>query len=415
MTDQAAPAMTDHNAAAEALGPAPEAAAPVRHYQAMQVPSAAAVLAAVVTLAVAALLLLISEQILVFVIGLILAFLMDPLVTWLARHRVPRGLATLLVMVAVAAVLVLLAKVFLETVINQAASLVAALPESFDHLRAWVASSGLGATVQADLTTWLDGVEKALLGLDLSVLVRPVFGILGNLVGSFFTLLALPFFLFYVLAGRPALTQAIDASLPSPWMTDIQTVVKLGLDSGGTYVRAEATVAVILGFLTWVSLMLFSVAIDPAFAEVALLLAIIAAFSELIPNFGPWIAAIPAVLFALTISPAAAGATIILYIVLMFVEGQVLVPKIEGGAFSFHPAVVLFIVVAGIGLLGLLGAILALPVTAWAWRSVRYAFRRATGLPAGMATALGVPQAGVITAPTTGVAESAVNPMEPVA
>jgi predicted PurR-regulated permease PerM len=209
------------------------------------------------------------------------------------------------------------------------------------------------------------------------------------MIGSFFTLIALPFFLFYVLAGRPALAHAITEALPSPWMTDVQVVIRLGLESGGTYVRAEAIVAAILGGLTWLALMAFSVLIDPAFGEVALLLAIIAAFSELIPNFGPWIAAIPAVLFALTISPAATVATILLYIVLMFIEGQVLVPKIEGGAFSFHPAVVLFIVVAGIALLGLLGAILALPVTAWLWRSVKYAFRRTTGLPAGMETALG--------------------------
>jgi hypothetical protein len=88
----------------------------------------------------------------------------------------------------------------------------------------------------------------------------------------------------------------------------------------------------------------------------------------------------------------------------------VLVPKIEGGAFSFHPAVVLFIVVAGIALLGLLGAILALPVTAWAWRSVKYAFRRTTGMPPGMETALGtstpgheqVPAADVDVAPAAG-------------
>jgi predicted PurR-regulated permease PerM len=120
--------------------------------------------------------------------------------------------------------------------------------------------------------------------------------------------------------------------------------------------------------------------VDPQFAEFAVLLAVIAAFSELIPNYGPWIASIPAVLISLTISPEAVVATIVLYLILMFTEGQVLVPKIEGGAFSFHPALVLFLVVAGVALMGILGAILALPVTAAAWRSVRFAFRRATGL-----------------------------------
>jgi len=49
---------------------------------------------------------------------------------------------------------------------------------------------------------------------------------------------------------------------------------------------------------------------------------------------------------------------------------------------------VLFIVVAGIALMGLLGAILALPVAAMVWRTARYAFRRASGMPAGHATAM---------------------------
>ena len=65
-------------------------------------------------------------------------------------------------------------------------------------------------------------------------------------------------------------------------------------------------------------------------------------------------------------APAAVVATILLYIVIMFIEGQVLVPKIEGGAFSFHPALVLFLVVAGVTLFGILGAILALPAAAMA-------------------------------------------------
>src|SRR5947209_20476715 len=81
----------------------------------------------------------------------------------------------------------------------------------------------------------------------------------------------------------------------------------------------------------------------------------------------------------------------------MFVDGQVLVPKFGGGAFSFHPALVLFLVVAGVQLFGLIGASLALPVAASAWRITRYAFRRAAGQPAGMATAVGgEPDDGIV-------------------
>ena len=347
----------------------------------MRVPSAAGVLAGAAVAAVLVVLFSISGALPVFVIGLIFAYILDPLVTWLAAHRVPRGLAALLSMILVGAILAVLAGVFLETVLTQAAAFVAGLPQAFAEISAWILTLGLPAKVEEDLLTFMASLEAGVKAFDVTQLIAPLVDGMVAILGSFFTLLTLPFFLFFVLAGRPALARQVRDVLPATWRDDILTVLGITLNSFGTYLRAEAIVASILGVLTFIGLMLLSVFVDPAFAGFALLLAIIAAFSEFIPNFGPWIAAIPAILIALTISPEAVVATALLYLVLMFLEGQVLVPKIEGGAFSFHPALVLFLVVAGVALMGILGAILALPVTAAVWRSTRFAFRRASGLP----------------------------------
>ncbi len=355
----------------------------------LNVPSAAGIVAVVGALLAIALLAAVGDAITVFVIGLILAFLLDPVVTWLSARRVPRGLATLLVMVVFFAVVIALIVAFVGVVVTQSAAFVQSLPEAFNNIETWVKTLGLAPNVEADIVAFINSIEQSLAGFDVTALFAPLFNVAVTFLGSFFTLITLPFFMFYVLAGRPSLARSIYSSLPPPWNADASTVIRISLDSFGTYVRAEAIVAGILGLMAFGGNMALSVLVDPAFAEVALLLGIIAAISELIPNYGPWIASIPAVLFALTLGPAAVVATILLYLVIMFIEGQVLVPKIEGGAFSFHPAFVLFLVVAGVQLFGLLGAILALPVTAAAWRITRYAFRRAAGQPAGMVTALG--------------------------
>ncbi|HEX5828638.1 MAG TPA: AI-2E family transporter [Candidatus Limnocylindrales bacterium] len=354
-----------------------------------RVPSAAGIVAGAAVVAVCVLLFMAAEALPVFIIGLLIAYVLDPVVTWLAGHRVPRGLGTLIAIGGLALILGALATLFLDTVISQAAAFAATLPEAFDQLEAWIAGSGLSDRAKEDLLALVASIESAVANVDATVVLQPILNGLIAVLGSFFTLLVLPFFLFFVLAGRPKLARDLHDVLPDQWRTDVLTVITIGLGSFGTYIRAEAIVATILGTLVFVSLMAMSVLVDPAFAEVALLLAIIAFFSEFIPNFGPWIAAIPAVLFALTISPEAVVATVLLYLVVMFLEGQVLVPKIEGGAFSFHPALVLFLVVAGVTLMGILGAIIALPVTAAAWRGSRYAFRRAGGQPPGLATALG--------------------------
>jgi predicted PurR-regulated permease PerM len=355
----------------------------------LSVPSAAGIVAVVGTLLAIALLAAVGDAITVFVIGLILAFLLDPVVTWLSARRVPRGVATLLTMAVFFVVVIVLIVAFLGVVVSQGAAFVQSLPQAFANIEAWVKTLGLAPNVEADIVAFVNSIEQTLAGFDVTALFAPLFNVAVTFLGSFFTLITLPFFMFYVLAGRPSLARSVYASLPPPWNADAQTVIRISLDSFGTYVRAEAIVASILGLMAFGGNLLLGVLVDPAFRDVALVLGLIAAISELIPNYGPWIASIPAVLFALTLGPAAVVATILLYLVIMFIEGQILVPKIEGGAFSFHPAFVLFLVVAGVQLFGLLGAILALPVTAAAWRTTRYAFRRAAGQPAGMLTALG--------------------------
>jgi predicted PurR-regulated permease PerM len=368
-----------------AQSPAPEG--PASRFPAVHLPSAPGLVAIGAAAGVLLLLVLVAETLPVFVVGLILAYLLDPVVTWLSARRVPRGLATLLTLVGFVAIIGAMAWLFLDTVISQATAFLRVIPSAFANLQTTITASGLSPVLRQDILDALDRVADGVLQFDYTSLLTPIVGGLFAILGSFFTLLVLPFFVFYVLSGRPGLARSLDDSLPRPWVEDVRTVIGITLDSFGKYVRAEAVVAAALGVMTFVGLMALSVLINPKFAEFALLLAIIAAFSELIPNFGPWIAAIPAVLFTLTIDPTAVITVALLYLVLMFVEGQILVPKIEGGAFSFHPALVLFIVVAGVALMGILGAILALPVTAAAWRITRYAFRRSKGEPAGMATA----------------------------
>jgi predicted PurR-regulated permease PerM len=158
---------------------------------------------------------------------------------------------------------------------------------------------------------------------------------------------------------------------------------------------------VALGLITWAGLMLLSVTVDERIAQFALFLAVVAAFSELIPTFGPIIALVPALLFGLTLGPGPFVAILVLYIVIMFVEGQVLVPTIEGEQFEIHPAWVLVLILAGLALVGPLGAILALPVAAAGRDVFAYVFRRSAGLE---------PNPAAAAAPAPSVAASDVRP-----
>ena len=115
---------------------------------------------------------------------------------------------------------------------------------------------------------------------------------------------------------------------------------------------------------------------DPIFGRYALLLSIIAGVLELVPIIGPIISAVPAVLLAATAGLAAVVAALVLYTLVQQVENNFLVPKIQGDAIELHPAAVMFAIIIGGALAGLLGAILALPMAAAFRDVVRYLFRR---------------------------------------
>jgi predicted PurR-regulated permease PerM len=112
----------------------------------------------------------------------------------------------------------------------------------------------------------------------------------------------------------------------------------------------------IVGLLTWIGLMLLGV---PA----AIALALVAFLLEFIPFLGPILAALPAILLAMTISPTLALWTGGLYLLIQQIEGNVVEPLVQKRAVSLPPVLLLFAVVAGTLLFGISGVILAAPLT----------------------------------------------------
>ena len=88
------------------------------------------------------------------------------------------------------------------------------------------------------------------------------------------------------------------------------------------------------------------------------------ALTALIPYFGAWLGAIPAVLLAFTVSPLTALFTLIAFFVIQQVEGNYLMPRIQGGSLHIHPVLILLAVIVGWGLFGIMGMVLAVPALA---------------------------------------------------
>jgi predicted PurR-regulated permease PerM len=345
-------------------------------------PSRAAVVAAGGAAIVLVLAYLVGEVLALFIIGLILAYLLDYPVTWLARHGVPRALGAILSIIALGIVIFLFLALVLGAIVKQGAEFIATVPSAIDQIEAWYTTAALAPEVRDVLDSFFKGIADWAASFNVAEFVADLVAAVLGFVGSFFTLMAIPFFMFFVLKDRPKLAEAAWGTFPEAWRTDARVIGGSVIGSFGAYVRAESILMALLGLITWAGLMLLSITVDERIAEFALFLAVVAAVCELIPNFGPILALIPALLFGLTLGPPAFVAILLLYLVIMFVEGQVLVPTIEGKQFEIHPAWVLVLILAGLALVGPLGAILALPVAAAGRDVFSYVFRRAAGLEA---------------------------------
>jgi predicted PurR-regulated permease PerM len=125
----------------------------------------------------------------------------------------------------------------------------------------------------------------------------------------------------------------------------------------GAWARGEAVLAAIIGGLTWVGALLLGLPYAGA-------LALIAAVGELVPNLGPIIAAIPLVLVGLLVSPTHGLLALLLAVLIQQLENNLIVPRVMSRAVNLHPVAVMLAILSGGELLGIPGALLAVPVLA---------------------------------------------------
>jgi predicted PurR-regulated permease PerM len=288
------------------------------------------------------------REILILVgLALFIAIGLEPLVSWLVGRRLPRWLAVTVVFVAAFGAVGGFLTAAIPVVVEQATQLVARAP---GYLRqAQDRSSWLG---QLNERFHLQqAVEKSFSGgaglFDAGV---AVFGVLTNL-------LILIVLTIYFVAALPRIRAALYRLVPhSRRPRAILIGDEISAKVGG-YVLGNLVISVIAGVLTLIWLLIFGV-------PYAVLLAITVAVLDLIPVIGSVIGGILVSLVALTVSLPVCLATVGFVLIYRFAEDYLLVPKIIGGAVKVPALVTVVAVLIGGALLGIVGALVAIPIAA---------------------------------------------------
>ncbi|MDZ7703800.1 MAG: AI-2E family transporter [Trueperaceae bacterium] len=182
-----------------------------------------------------------------------------------------------------------------------------------------------------------------------------VTSILSTTFQVFLILLASAYFLY----DYPKFVASFKRYVPVRWRPLYNDISAKADRAVGGYLRGQILITTILGLFIWFGLTMIGV-------PLAVAISFIAAVFNLIPYLGPIVGVVPAVLLGFTVSPLTALLAVGVFVIANQIEGNLLAPFILSKSTDLHPVTVLLAILAGVGLLGLVGALLAVPVVALA-------------------------------------------------
>lgn len=297
-----------------------------------------------------------AQLVLVLVIlSILFATVIERPVTELAKRHVPRGLAILTMYALILGGIVLGSILASPLITEQAAEFREKGPAQVRELRNdWRTSDngilkGPGVNLLDRVLTEIDSPSSP----DQEVTIGIVTGVGGGLLGA----LTVFVIAFYYLTEKAFLRQLVlgQVRLESrDRVTKTWDAVEAQL---GRWLRGQFTLCLIIGTLSLIGYGVLDVQFWP-------LLGLWAGITEIIPIVGPWIGGAPAVIIAMTQGWDKAIMVTIFVVILQFLENSVLVPRVMRGAVGLSPLTVFVAILAGTQMLGIVGALLAIPVAA---------------------------------------------------
>ncbi|PHQ47797.1 AI-2E family transporter [Streptomyces cinnamoneus] len=289
-------------------------------------------------------------------IAFFLALAVEPAVDRLSARGMRRGLATGLVFLGVAAVFVGFFTLMGSVLAGQIQTMVQEFPSYLDSVINWVNRSFHTRFSRVQ-------VQESVLHSDwLQRYVRNsasgVLDVSATVIGGLFQALTVALFSFYFAADGPRLRRALCSVLPPQRQADVLRAWELAVSKTGGYIYSRALMALFSGIAHYVVLEILGVPYAPALAVWVGLV------SQFIPTIGTYLAGALPVLIAFTVNPWYAVWVLVFVVVYQQFENYLLQPRITAKTVDIHPAVAFGSVVAGAALLGAVGALIAIPVTA---------------------------------------------------
>lgn len=289
-------------------------------------------------------------------IGLVLAWLFNPLITWMQKHKIKRVFGALIVFIVLIGLLALMLVEIVPVIIEQVQTI------NFGKITSDVQNWINNFTIEGiDLTSTKEAIIKKITELasefDAASIISGITTAVSKIIsglGTFWLGLMVGFFLLIKFNEAPANLKLI---IPTKYKKEVWGLLSRINYVLNKFIRGTLYSSLIIFGATFIGLLILKV---PA----AIILAIFCAVTNVIPYIGPYIGAVPAIIIGFTVSPLTGILVIVILAVIQTIEGNILSPIIMGKTVKLSPVTILIGLLVFGYFLGMLGMIIATPIIA---------------------------------------------------
>ncbi|MEK4299793.1 AI-2E family transporter [Oceanobacillus sp. FSL W8-0428] len=303
---------------------------------------------------------LLKTVLLPIILSAILYYLLNPIVNYLEKKKVKRIYSIFGLYLVIIGILTILISSVFPFLRDQITSFITSLPPFISDIEKMVNDFIGGNFInQFQLVEYIDlqGFATQLSDRSLDI-VNSAFSNIGNVIGAVteivLAIITLPFILFYLLKDGEKLPGYFIKFLPVTMRKPTLDILKEMNHQISSFIRGQIIVAFCIGVLMYIGFTIIGL-------EYAPVLALIAAFTNVVPYLGPAIAITPALIVAIVTSPFMVIKLIIVWTIVQLVEGKFISPQIMGRNLRVHPITIIFIILTSGNLFGVVGILLAVP------------------------------------------------------
>ena len=289
------------------------------------------------------------------IVAYVFYYMLNPLVNFFSKKISRFSVSLLAILVGVITVLIVIIGV-VPIIVEQTQNLITALPRYIEIVKGYLEEYSDNAYVQVvveyvNTNLNVSKISQRLISIATSIAQ----GVVSSISSTASVLITMPFVLFFLLKDASQFNKFVISLLPKKFEKSVAETIDEIDDKVGSYIQGQMLVSLCIGVMLFIGYNVIGL-------HYAFSLATIAAFLSIVPYLGPAIAITPAMLVAASTSWVMVVKMLVVWGIVQFLEGNIISPNIMGRSMNMHPLTVIFVILIGVNISGVVGAILGIPV-----------------------------------------------------